>query len=139
MIKTTINLNKILYSLPIYLPEFINRDHGETLELKIPDSLFLNNLLCQIRGETIKFSKNLSRRTNKLELELIDSITQLEIEIDCYDININNKLEELTNLNIQLQSIREEKLKGHQIRSRYQHIKDWEKPSKYFLNLEKKN
>ena len=93
--------------------------------------------MCQIRGETITFSKNLSRKTNKLESELIDSITQLEIEIDCYDININNKLEELTNLNVQLQSIREDKLKGHQIRSRYQHIKDWEKPSKYFLNLEK--
>ena len=76
-----------------------------------------------------KIFKNLSRRTNKLELELIDSITQLEIETDCYDININNKPEELTNLNIQLLSIREEKLKGHQIRSRYQHIKDWKKPS----------
>ena len=62
----------------------------------------------------------------------------MEIEIDCHDLNIDNKLKELTNLNIQLQSIREDKLKGHQIRSRYQHIKEWEKPSKYFLNLEKK-
>ena len=34
--------------------------------------------------------------------------------------------------------LRTDKLKGHQIRSRYQHLKDWEKPSKYFLNLEKK-
>ena len=36
-------------------------------------------------------------------------------------------------------NLRNEKLKGHQIRSRFQHFKDWEKPSKYFLNMEKKN
>ena len=46
-----------------------------------------------------------------------------------------NKLEKLNN---ELLEIRTAKLKGHQIRSRYQHYKDWEKPSKYFLNLEKK-
>ena len=36
-------------------------------------------------------------------------------------------------------NLRNEKLKGHQIRSRFQHLKDREKPSKYFLNMEKKN
>ena len=45
-----------------------------------------------------------------------------------------NKLEKLNN---ELLELRAAKLEGHQIRSRYQHYKDWEKPSKYFLNLEK--
>ena len=139
LIKKTINLNKNIYALPIYDVEFINKDNGETLEINIADSLFLNNLLCQIRGETIKFSKNLSRINNKIENELVDKITNLEIEIDCYNINLQNKLNELNTANTELQSLREDKLRGHQIRSRYQHIKDWEKPSNYFLNLEKKN
>ena len=139
LIKDTINLNKAIYSIPVYSTEYMNNDNGENLELKINDSLFFNTLLCQIRGETIKFSKNLSRKTNKLEQELVNKITDLEIEIDCYSINLDNKLEELNKANIQLQSIREDKLKVHVIRSRYQHTKEWEKPSKYFLNLEKKN
>ena len=47
-----------------------------------------------------------------------------------------NKLEQL---NKSLVQHRENYLKGHQIRSRANLIKDWKKPSKYFLNLEKKN
>ena len=51
----------------------------------------------------------------------------------------DNTINQLEKLNNELLEIRSNKLKGHQIRSRYQHYKDWEKPSKYFFNLEKKN
>ena len=39
----------------------------------------------------------------------------------------------------ELESIREKKLSGNRIRSRAQWIEDGEKPSKFFLNLEKRN
>ena len=38
-----------------------------------------------------------------------------------------------------LESIRDQRMRGYQIRSREEFIKGWEKPSKFFLNLEKKH
>ena len=64
-------------------------------------------------------------------------ISKLEVELDKQTQSTDTKLTELEECKLRLEQIREEKLKGHQIRSRYQHTKDWEKPSKYFLNVEK--
>ena len=36
-----------------------------------------------------------------------------------------------------LEEIRDQRMRGYQIRSREEFIKGWEKPSKFFLNLEK--
>ena len=52
--------------------------------------------------------------------------------------NIISNKDKLEELDKELIEHRENKLKGHQIRSRANLVKDWEKPSKYFLNLEKK-
>ena len=139
LVKDTINLAKQTYALPIYSLDFINKDQGELLEITIDNDLFLNTLLCQIRGETIKISKKLTRERNKQENDLTKIITNLEIEIDKNTVINNEKITELDESRIRLEHIREEKLKGNQIRSRYQHTKDWEKSSKYFLNLEEKN
>ena len=71
------------------------------------------------------------------EKDLEKKILDTEIKLDNGDNIILNKdkLDELNNLLIEH---RENKLKGHQIRSRSNLIQDCEKPSKYFLNLEKK-
>ena len=45
----------------------------------------------------------------------------------------------LEHLKIQLNDIRQEKLKGHIIRSRASHIDKVEKPTKYFCGLEHHN
>ena len=139
LVKETINLAKYTYALPIYSPEFINKDNGENLEITINNDLFLNTLLCQIRGETIKFSKKIARERNQQEIDLNKLVISLETEIDKNKVINNDKITELEECKIRLEQIREEKLKGNQVRSRYQHTKDWEKPSKYFLNLEKRN
>ena len=47
-----------------------------------------------------------------------------------------NNMKNLKNLKIQLNDIRQEKLKVHIIRSRAQHIDKGEKPTKYFCRLE---
>ena len=61
MIMEEINLAKATYSLPIYSPDYISTDDGESLELLIPVTLFLETLLCQLRGQIIKFSKSLKK------------------------------------------------------------------------------
>ena len=50
-----------------------------------------------------------------------------------------NNMKNLENLKIQLNDIRQEKLKGHIIRSRAQHIDKGEKPTKYLCGLEQHN
>ena len=80
-----------------------------------------------------------AREARDQENKLIKEIDETECQIDSDPDHSNDKLQKLENLNKTLTELCTDKLKGHQIRSRYQHFKDWEKPSKYFLNLEKKN
>ena len=60
------------------------------LELNISDALFLDTLLCQIRGETIKFSKKISRENRIYEDELIESTSSIEKSIDSNE-DLTNK------------------------------------------------
>ena len=57
MVKEEIFLVKSTYALPVYNPEYIKNDNGQNLELLISDTLFLDTLLCQLRGVIIDFSK----------------------------------------------------------------------------------
>ena len=65
----------------------------------------------------------------------MDQIAILESETETTSI-LN---EQLLTAKSQLEKIREKRIKGSMIRSRAQLSQDWEKPSKYFLNLEKRN
>ena len=58
MIQEELSLIKSIYVLPLYDPEYINNNHGDSLKLNISDTLFLDTLLCQLRGAIIDFSKN---------------------------------------------------------------------------------
>ena len=59
MVKEEIFLAKCTYALPVYAPEHIKNNNGDNLELNISDTLFLDTLLCQLRGSTIDFSRKL--------------------------------------------------------------------------------
>ena len=137
LIREEILLAKKTYALPIYSEDYI-KNEDEHLDLMINNNLFLDTLLCQIRGIIITHSKRRANNFRKEEKDLEKKILDTEIKLDNGENIILNKdkLDELNNLLI---DHRENKLKGHQIRSRSNLIKDWEKPSKYFLNLEKKN
>ena len=69
-----------------------------------------------------------------VENNLINEIRKLEVNRDNNEVGFDN--ERLNTIKMELEELKENKLKGHQIRSRYQHTNEWEKPSKYFLNLE---
>ena len=62
MILSEINLIQETYALPIYDPNFVAIDNGDTLEISISSTLFLETLLCQLRGKIIRFSKNLKKK-----------------------------------------------------------------------------
>ena len=57
LIKKEISLIKETYALPIYNPEMVSKIKDINLEIMIPDTLFIDTLLCQLRGTIISFSK----------------------------------------------------------------------------------
>ena len=138
MIKKEISLITQTYALPVYSETYIAQDNGENLEISISSTLFLETLLCQLRGQIIKFSKNLKRKETEAEKTLVASINTLQEEIDSDNDNTIKK-NSLRDLSLQLENLREKKIKGSIVRSRASLIDNWEKPSKYFLNLEKRN
>ena len=142
LIKQEIKLAKEIYALPIYNPDNLHQMDEMNLELTISDSLFLNTLLCQIRGLIISYSKKKARESRKEEKDLaikIDKLTKIldniHLDEETRDLNGTN----LNTLNKQYQNVRENRMRGHQVRSRAELTANWEKPSKFFLNLEKKN
>ena len=142
MLKNEIKLVKETYALPIYNPETIHLIDEYNLELMVSDSLFLNTLLCQLRGLIISYSKKVARESREEEKTLminIDKSTQL---LDNTNLSIETREREilkLNSLNKQYETIRDNRMKGHQVRSRAELAANWEKPSRFFLNLEKRN
>ena len=138
MIKAEILLINQTYALPVYSEAFVARDNGETIDISISSTLFLETFLCQLRGKIIKFSKTLKKQETEAEDTLVSSIKKLQEEIDSDNDNLIKK-NSLRELSLQLENLREKKIKGCIVRSRASLTDTWEKPSKYFLNLEKRN
>ena len=88
-------------------------------------------ILLRLRGETIKYSTIKKKKRLKKEEELINEIAELEVN-NIIDLNLENKRNEL-------EKLREDKMNGVRIRSRANWLKDGERASKFFCNLEKYN
>lgn len=89
----------------------------------------------EIRGKCIAHSSFIKKEKNKVETNLKNQILKLENKN-----NLNQEdLSVLQDLKENLETVRNEKLKGSIIRSRVQWIEEGEKPNKYFLNLENHN
>ena len=104
MIKKEISLITKTYALPVYSETYIDLDKGENLEILISSTLFLETLLCQLRGQIIKFSKNLKRKETETEETLVTSINTLQQELDCDNDNIVKK-NSLRDLSLQLENL----------------------------------
>ena len=74
MIKAEITLINQTYALPVYSEAFVASDNGETIDISISSTLFLETLLCQLRGKIIKFSKKLKKQETEAEDTLVSSI-----------------------------------------------------------------
>jgi len=136
--REKINEVKKQYSVTPYNFDNIDQIPGSELYLKINDQLFLEVLLMEIRGETIKYASKKKRENIKRENALEKDIERLEEKIA--NSNTSSDLLEIINAKkIELEEIRQEKIKGVMLRSKARWVEHGEKPTSYFLNLEKRN
>ena len=78
MINNIIDLEKKMYSVPVYNIENLDAILDQNIQLAINDSQFLEVLLLKLRGETIKYASGLKQRQNNDEIKLISEIQTLE-------------------------------------------------------------
>ena len=134
LINSIIEEEKLKYAIPVYNLQYL-KNNFTNIEMTIDHDLFLEMLLLQIRGETIKFATAQKNKMSKVEKQLISDIEILEAQDPNCSINSTLLLDKKT----ELESIRSRKIKGQLVRSRLQWLQDGEKPSKYLSNLENKN
>ena len=134
LINNAINDEREKYAVPVYNLDELTNIPDKNLQLIISDQDFLQILLVRLRGESVKYSTYLKKKSSETEKKLIKEIAELEIS---ETLSMNFDL--LNDKKTELEEIREIKLKGHMIRSRIQWIDEGEKPTKFFCGLENKN
>lgn len=90
-------------------------------------------LLTEIRGKKISYATFKKQKIREKESVLEKEITNIEQNL------VNYSIEELTNKQTELETIRKKKMQGQCIRAKIKWIEDGEKPSKYFTSLESRN
>ena len=124
----------------MYSDAEVDDTHDADLRLSIDDSLFLETFLMHVRGQSISYSSFLKKSRNEKYKELEENISHLEGEVRNNFQNGNEAL--LSKLSIQkkeLEKLKEEEIKGVQIRNRIQWYEEGEKPTNYFCHLESRN
>ena len=134
LINKTIDQEKIKYLPPVYNMDNIHTISDNEIQFTIPDNLFLETLMMEIRGISIKFSSRIKKNSDQTEKNLVTEINNIE---NSFDLESNYEI--LEQKKIELQKIREKKLRGEIIRSRVQILNESERPTKYFCALENKN
>ena len=87
----------------------------------VSDGLFLNTLLCQLRGLIISYSKKVARESREEEKTLrinIDKSTKLLDNTNLSTETRETEIVKLNSLNKQYETLRDNRMKGHQVRSR---------------------
>lgn len=110
----------------------------ENHEFSINDQLFFDTLLTLIRGETISYSSMKKKKSRKCEEKLEIEINKLESDLG-HSGDTRNTLEELEYKKSCLEDLRKQKIEESVLRSKLNWMEFGEKPSKFFLNLEKRN
>lgn len=126
------------YAIPLYSEAFISDyTNFNLIQLTINHSLFYETLLMLIRGETVKYSKQKSRKAREKEKEIGDNIDRIKKLLDEHPSPAG--FQTLEKAQKELEEIRKPKIQGLIIRSRVNWYEEGERCSKYFLSLEKRN
>ena len=91
-----------------------------------------------IRGEAISYASFAKKQSVNSEKDLEKKIEELERKLTILN-DKNSILEEIDKLKLELEAFRLKTNEGIAIRSRIKWMEFGEKPSKFFLNLEKQN
>ena len=121
------------YAALIYNRDKIQEIDDNELQLTINVQLFLEMLLLEKRGKTISFASYIKKIKEQRFRDLQEEIATLEKNVT------ENSIENLETKKHELESLRNEKMKGKLVRSRAQWVDEGEKPTKYFCGLESKN
>lgn len=137
LVKDKITEFKKLYALFPYNIETIENIPIKEIQFQINDQTFFELLMMSIRDLTISYSIKRSKERRKEEADLVKEITNLE---DKMNLDPNGHTDEQLRYkkNI-LINLRTDKMMGSMMRAKAEQIEYGEKPSKFFLNLEKKN
>lgn len=125
----------------VKLVKNIVRDCEGKYEQLQDKNLKWDTIKCEIRGATIKFCKQKGKQTRQNEQNLNKRLEELEKDLTkAYrDESINSTLEEIDRVKGELEDILERRTRGSVVRSHAENCEGWEKQSKYFLSLEKRN
>ena len=123
------------YALPVYQMEYVGQN-PDKVQFTIEPSLFFETLLMTIRRETITFGIRKQRAIREEEDKLLREIEELSKEVDA--LGERESMNNLQRLQSRLEAMREHKLSGCLVRSRALWRNYAEKPTKYFLTLEKR-
>ena len=129
-VNNLIDRERLNYALPVYHPHYVTTISDSEIEFTISDATFLETLLLQARGETIRYASRLKKEASKKEQNIKKEIESLEKNFD----KVN--LDELDLKKKELENLRKDKMKGVLVRSRAQWLSEGERPSKYFCSLE---
>ena len=129
-------LIKETYAATPYNPDYVQSCPNSTIQLMINESLFWETLLVQLRGVLIKFAAAEKRKNNKYEQNLIQQISNLEMECNSRN-NDQCSQKKLDCLNKELIEHRRIKIEGKILKNRAQWVEQGEKSTKFFLQLEK--
>ena len=91
-----------------------------------------------IRGETISYSSMKKKKVIDVEKKLENDINNLEQSINTRQ-DKDTVLEKFEYKKNSLETLRKEKMDGELLRSKLKWMEFGEKPSNFFLNLEKRN
>jgi exonuclease III len=131
-------LNCSLLQDPDYVT-LIKNTITETMDInKASNSMLLwDTIKLQVRGQSIKYGSQKKRSRDNILKALQRRLDSLEIR---YNKNPNEEVKiNITLVNEDINNIVEEKTRGAIIRSKITWYEEGEKPTKYFLNLEKRN
>ena len=137
-IEDEIELIVCTYACTPYNQEYVRKNDKENeIDFIIKIELLWEVLQAKLRYIIINFAAKKKRKRNEKENKLIQEIADLELNIT-KNIENNRWKEQLTEKNNELEEIRQHKLEGALVRSRWQSSSLGEKPTKFFLNLENK-
>ena len=99
-------------------------------------TLLWDTIKCKIRGASISYSSKINRQRCNLLRELENKLQQLEDDYIVLQDEITlNKIDKVKK---HIETFIQEKTEGAMMRCKTRWFMDGEKPSKYFLNLEKR-
>ena len=111
---------------------YIAGDNNENIVYSINDQLLFEIIKMRIRSESIKYSANRKNEMLKHEKNIEKQILKLESRSHSLTKTLHER-------KLELETLRNQKIKGIIFRSRAKWYEEGEKNTEYFLNLEKRN